>query len=133
MTLDTATAVAAGSGCLPSAVEDVGRRLLQAFGDREPSPEAINTHMATLKEQAHHLWPSAPVQAAGSVPAGMVPEVWAKMTPSARLGWWYEHHPEAPVDRRPTDRAWTAEELKTVQGKTVLERLTAGHAGPPKG
>jgi hypothetical protein len=104
--------------------QDVSRRLVQAFGEREPSPEAIHQHIATLKQQAHHLWPTAPVQAAGGVPPGMVSEVWAKMTPESRLGWWREHHPQQPVARRPTPLTLTPEQVAQLAALPVVQRMT---------
>jgi hypothetical protein len=124
MDFTTATAIAAGSGCLAGATEDVARRLVQAFGDREPTAQAINQHVQALKEQADHLWPKAPAQSS-PVPAGMVPEVWAKMSPESRLGWWYTHHPREPVERRPRTMQLSAEHIAALARMHPTARSTA--------
>jgi hypothetical protein len=124
MDLRMCTAVAAGSGCLASATEDVARRLSQHFGDQEPAPDQGSALVARLKTEAHHLWPTAPASTS-QAPAGMPDEVWAKMSPASRSGWWREHHPAPPVERRPRSLEVSAEQAQAFAAMPVHERLTA--------
>jgi hypothetical protein len=134
MTLDTATAIAAGSGCLARATEDLAWRLVQHFGEQEPTPEQIQGCVQALRTEAHHLWPPAPAQtppAADAPVCGIPRAVWDTLSPETHYALARQHVGYTPVQRRPDAWDWTVEEQRQLQGKTVFERLTMGHAGPP--
>jgi hypothetical protein len=124
------------AGVLPSAVEDAMRRLqghFEAHGN--PSPEMISAQLASLKESAPHLFPRGNQSDAAGVPAGMVPEVWHRLSPSTKLTWLREHgYALPPVERRRPPLPLTSEQMAALAKLQPQARLDAYRAlqAPPQ-
>jgi hypothetical protein len=117
------------AGVLPQAVEDAIRRLERHFeAHSNPSPEMISAQLASLKESAPHLFPRGNQSDAAGVPAGMVPEVWKTLAPSAKLAWARTHQPLPVVERRPKPLTLTSEQAAALAAMPAQQRLDAYRA-----
>lgn len=112
---------ASTAGIAGSAMPDVLNRSSRHFSAKEVTPESVQAFLTELREEAAHLFaPAAP--GPGAVP-GTTPPDW--LSPSEKLTWARTHQPQAPVQRRPVRYDPSPEQLKSLEGKTAAERLTA--------
>lgn len=117
---------ARSAGALPSAIDDVVRRLSEHFAAQaSPSPELVSQQLAQLRESAPHLFPRADATTAAGVPVGLPESVWRSMSPSSKLAWSRQHQPMKPVERRPDPSYRVPEsELASFAGLSPAEALT---------
>lgn len=108
-------AAALAKGIVPHALDQVTAKTLAHFAGRKPAPAEVEGYLRGLP-----VWDKI----------GMTLAEFSAMPPAWRLGQAEAFQP--PVDRRATPRVWTAEELQAMEGKSVHDRLTMGHAGPPQ-
>ena len=108
-------AIAEQKGVEPKALDDVTTKILVHFAGQNPPPAEVAAYIDSL-----YVWDKI----------GMDKATWDRMPVTWRLE--QGERFQAPVDRRATPRHWTTEDLKAVEGKSVHEQLTAGHAGPPQ-
>jgi len=122
--MDTTLLVETASrhGVLGTAMVDALARGESYFAAKEPSAENLTAWITALKQEAGHLF--APTPPGPGDPASAQPPAWMT-NPAERLTWARTHQPQAPVQRRPGRYDPTPEQLKTLEGKTPAERLTA--------
>jgi hypothetical protein len=127
-------AFARGLGGLPAAIEDIVRRGQHHFGDTTPDPETLTAWGTQLKAQCMHLFVAAPQDDLAAVAArhGMSVELWQSLSAEehyTRERQWQAQHGQVPGPKQKhRNYIATGEELKTLQGKSLNERLTFGHA-----
>ena len=108
-------AVALAHRVEPRALEAITAKTQAHFGDRTPPPAELEAYI--------HGLPTWEKVAMSYAEFSAMPASW-------RLAQGEKY--QLPEDRRATDRIWTAEELQALKGKSLIEQLTMGHAGPPQ-
>ena len=129
MEINELEAFARGLGGLPAAIEDIVRRARHHFGDTTPAPEVLTAWGTQLKATSTHLFgPPTPQSTLEAVAArhGMPLALWESLSPQERYTRERALTPPAPRQKPQPYRA-TADELKALEGKSLVERLTFAH------
>ena len=115
---------ATAQGARPEALEDVERRAQQAF-HTPPDPGVLDLWLTQLAEKAQHLFRREPTGQPWEQ-LGIPQAVWDHLSPAEKLSRGRQMQPQPQArPRRPERYTATPEQLRSIEGLSLAERMTA--------